>query len=319
MCASRAISASVRTSLLLLALIASPAVLYAGPGPEQLATGSTRTQDARILYEIPTGGDAAAGARRLYFAPGNLYPPYAADPFRVGFGFEPVHVVRDRIPATSTSRVSLRAGGLITVVRSEQDERPGTGWQVSLLGGFNDQNDVRNHLDNIGWDGRYGLVVMAAREPGLAFKAGVLHVSSHLGDEYMERTGTRRIGYTRQEVAGGVSWFATDRWRWYVEAGRSIFLGNRQLQDRWRTQWGVEYESSPVLWRHRAAWYAASDMQAMQERDWRVDVSVQGGFVVHSAGRTWRLGASWYNGRPMIGEFFQYTERYITVGLWIDI
>jgi hypothetical protein len=135
----------------------------------------------------------------------------------------------------------------------------------------------------------------------------------------MERTGRKRIGYTRQELAGGISWFPAERWRLYAETGRSLSMSNRQLQDPWRWQLGVEYESAPSFWRRRAAWYAAVDAQTMQERNWRIDVSLQSGFVVKSAGRTWRIGAAWYNGRPMIGEFFQYTERYLSVGLWIDI
>ncbi len=304
--------------LILIILLTMPAHTHAGDAAG-LASGPTRTQDVRMLYQIPTGGEQSGSTRVLYFAPGNLYPPYAADPFRVGFGFEPVHVARTGIPDTSKSRVNLRAGGLITVLRTERDGRPDEGWQVSLLGGFNDQNDVRNSLDNIGWDGRYGLLVMAAPRPSLAFKLGVIHVSSHLGDEYIERTGRKRIGYTRQEVAGGVSWSVSERWRLYAEAGRAFFMSNRQLQEPWRRQVGAEYDSGPVLWRQRAGWYAALDVQATQERGWRNDVSFQSGFVVRSAGRTWRLGASWYNGRPTIGEFFQYTERYITMGLWIDI
>lgn len=310
--------ASLILGLLLLAL-AGAASAAMPSGQEQLSTGTTGTADARMLYQIPTGSNPVTGARYLYFAPGNLYPPYAADPFRVGFGFEPVHVAKSSIPDTSKSRVNLRAGGVLTIVRSQEDERPDTGWQLSILGGFNDQNDVRNSLDNIGWDGRYGLLYMTAPQPSLAFKFGVLHVSSHVGDEYAERTGRRRIGYTRQELAAGVSWFMAERWRLYAETGRAFFMSTRQLQEPWRWQSGLEYESPPVMWRHRLAWYAALDVQAMQERDWRADVSFQSGVVARSAGRTWRLGAAWYNGRPMIGEFFQYTERYLSVGLWIDI
>ena len=287
-------------------------------GQEQLSSMPAGTADPRTFYQIPTGSDPVAGTERLYFAPGNLYPPYAADPFRVGFGFEPVHVSKLRIPDTSKTRVSLRAGGLLTVLRSEKEGRPDVGWQISLLGGFNDQNDVINSLDNIGWDGRYGILFMTAPRPGLAFKFGLLHVSSHVGDEYMERTGRKRIGYTRQELAIGASWYATDRWRLYAETGKALSTTNRD-QDPWRGQFGLEYESAPVLWRRRAAWYAAVDVQAMQERDWRCDISFQTGFLVRATGRTWRLGGAWYNGRPMIGEFFQYTERYLSVGLWIDI
>jgi hypothetical protein len=290
------------------------------PAGDQLSSGPAGTAHAGLLYQSPRGSTiTATGSGRAYFAPGHLYPPYAADPFRVGFGFEPVHMSKLSIPHTSKSRVNLRAGGILPVVHSVQEGQPDVGWQISILGGFNDQNDVHNSLDNIGWDGRYGLLFMMAPKPGLAFKFGLLHVSSHVGDEYMERTGRKRIGYTRQELAIGASWFPTDRWRLYAETGRAISITNQEKQEPLRAQFGLEYESSPVHWRRQAAWYAAMDVQTMQERSWRGDISFQSGLLVRSTGRTWRIGVAWYHGRPMIGEFFEYTERYLSVGFWIDI
>jgi hypothetical protein len=227
--------------------------------------------------------------------------------------------LKTAIPDTSTSRINLKAGGELPLVRTQPDSDPELGWEISLMGGFNDQNDVRQSLDNIGWDGHYGLLVTGVPVKGLAFKAALLHVSSHVGDELMERTGRRRIGYTRQELAAGVSWFVNGRWRVYTEAGKAVSMSNEDLQRPWRMQAGVEYETAPRLLQGFTAWYVASDWQAMQERDWRVDTSIQTGFVVRSGGRSWRLGVEWYNGRPPIGEFFQYTERYTSIGLWIDV
>lgn len=43
------------------------------------------------------------------------------------------------------------------------------------------------------------------------------------------------------------------------------------------------------------------------------------GLVARSGGRTRRIGIEWYHGRPPIGEFFQYTESYLSLGLWIDV
>lgn len=271
------------------------------------------------LCDVPVDENLQAGRRILYFPPGNLYPPYAADPFRVGFGIESVRVSRVSIENASSDRVNLRAGGQLAFLRSQGIDEPDVGWEVTLVGGFNDQNDVLNSLDNIGWDGHYGLTATVAPRRGLAFKFGLMHVSSHVGDEFLERTGRGRIGYTRQETIAAVSWFFSERWRLYFETGWAFSITNDELQEPWRGQFGLEYESAPALWKRRISLYAAADSQSMQERDWRVDVSVQAGLVVHSACRTWRFGVQWYNGRPPIGEFFQNTERYTSFGLWIDI
>jgi len=40
------------------------------------------------------------------------------------------------IPNTTSSRVNLRAGGQVGVVRSLSADDPDLGWQVSLIGGF---------------------------------------------------------------------------------------------------------------------------------------------------------------------------------------
>jgi hypothetical protein len=43
--------------------------------------------------------------------------------------------------------------------------------------------------------------------------------------------------------------------------------------------------------------------------------------VVHPAagGGHWRVGFEYYDGRSPIGEFFQYRERHLAFGLWIDL
>ncbi len=283
------------------------------------ASGSGESSEAEKLYDVSAGKNLITGSRLLYLPSGDLYPPYAADPVRPGFAIQPVHVTKSAIPTGSNRRINLKAGGVVGLVRSHPDRNPDLGWQLSLLGGFNDQNDIGHSLDNIGWDGRYGFILSAALMKGLAFRFGLLHDSSHLGDEYIQRTGRKRIGYTRQELAAGASWFFTDRWRIYTEAGRALTMSNKQLQKPWRTQAGLEFESSKKFWSQKMAWYAALDAQSFEERDWRIDVSFQTGFVVRSTAHTWRFGFEWYNGRPPIGEFFQFTERYLSMGIWIDI
>jgi hypothetical protein len=57
----------------------------------------------------------------------------------------------------------------------------------------------------------------------------------------------------------------------------------------------------------------------MEERNWRVDNSLQLGLLMHSGQRTWRLGFQRYHGRPTMGEFFQNTETSLSFGLWLDL
>jgi hypothetical protein len=56
----------------------------------------------------------------------------------------------------------------------------------------------------------------------------------------------------------------------------------------------------------------------MQERDWRLDTTVQSGIVTRSRGRAIRLFVELQNGRPPLGEFFSYSETRVGLGLRID-
>jgi hypothetical protein len=264
-------------------------------------------------------GRSACSGDLVLFPAGDVYPPYIADPHRVGFGAQWLAFTRTDIADSGDDRVALRAGGRFGIVRLNPGGRADRGWQLSVEGGFNGQFDIDHSLDNIGWDGRYGLMLTTRQTENAAFRFAVLHDSSHVGDEYGERTGRRRIGYTRHELAAGLSWHPLPSWRTYVEGGRAYQLSNDELQEPGRIQAGVEYESGPGFWNGAAGWYAAADASAMEERRWRTDICVQTGLVWRSGERTWRFGLEWYNGRPPIGEFFKNTEKYISLGLWIDI
>lgn len=263
-------------------------------------------------------GDAPSGARLSFFPDADVFPPAAADPHRTGFGIQWMHFPRTAIPGAGDTRVGLRLGGRFGVVRTQPGGSGGSGWQFSIEGGFNAQFDRDHSLDNIGWDGRYGLLAAASPRARLAYKLGLMHDSAHIGDEYMERTGRKRVGYTRHEIAAAAAWSPDDRVRIYLEGGWGFRLRNEQLMEPGRMQLGMEYES-PLSEKRRIAWYAAVDISAMEERDWRVDRSLQAGVVTQAAGKTWRVGIEWYRGRPPLGEFFLYTEEYVSAGVWIDL
>jgi hypothetical protein len=55
------------------------------------------------------------------------------------------------------------------------------------------------------------------------------------------------------------------------------------------------------------------------ERDWRIDISFHTGFVTHSNDHSWQLGIDCLKGCPPNVEFFKDTERYIALGLWLDV
>jgi hypothetical protein len=269
------------------------------------------------LAEAPQA--ARTAEHLILFPPDDLYPHYIADPHRTGFGAQRMLYNRREIPASGGDRLLLNASGTFGLIRVQPEDRPESAWQVSAIGGIIGMYDLENAQDNIGWDGIYGLLGTGLLTSELGWKLGLHHISAHLGDEYVERTKRGRIGYTREELLGGVSWAVAPRWRLYGEGGWAYGLGNRQLMEPWRLQGGVEYAAPTALSQQRLGYYGAVNFSAMEERNWRLDTTLQAGLVLRSFDHNWRLGVEYHNGAPPLGEFFQDTESYFSAGLWLDL
>jgi hypothetical protein len=262
---------------------------------------------------------SSAGGQVVAFPDGRLYRPYLADPRRPGMGVALAFFAESGAADSGSPRPALQLGGSFGLVRFHPDGAPERGWQVSIEAGFYGQFDADHSLDNLGWDGIYGLLATSALAGGWGLKLGMMHTSSHVGDEYAERTGRRRLGYTREEVVLGVSVPLSRAWRAYAEGAWGYVLRSEHLQQPGRLEVGAEFEAPGARQRRRGGLYAAADLAATEERDWRLDASAQLGWLFPSRDRTWRAGLAWRDGQVPIGEFFQDTESYGALGLWLDL
>jgi hypothetical protein len=235
------------------------------------------------------------------------FPAPIAGPTSRGFGFSRLSVDDVTTADTGDAFYALKLGSVFGLV--------GVGeWRLGFDAGFFGLFDIDNSYDNLGWDGNYGVVVARSLGTDAAMRVAWLHNSSHVGDEYAERTGRTRIGYTRQEFAIGGSWRPAAAWRLYTEYGHGTGYDADDPGEPGRAQVGVE-------WERGARWgpYAAMDVQAWEERDWERDISVQGGYAFRSEDRRWRLGLEWYDGRVPIGEFYFEDQQHVSLGLYFDI
>lgn len=257
----------------------------------------------------------------LVFPGGHLFTLAIADPHRPGSAIAGEWYTSTEIEGAGDRRTLLKVGGRFGFFRWLPREPPGRIWQLSLEAGLDAQFDIDHRLDNIGWDGNYGLSLTTARGGGRwAYLIGILHTSAHIGDEWARRTGRERINYSREEVRGSVSWQFAPRWRTYVETGYGYKLrADGDVMDPLRGQAGLEFESPESLWNGVAGWYVALDVQSWEERAWRLDACLQSGLMFGSPGRTWRFGLQYYHGRVPLGEFFQNTESNLSIGLWAEL
>ena len=283
-----------------------------------LASGS-------LAIAQPSGGQPSqdpasapsAGAVTL-FPNGDVYSVYAADPHRPTNYLAEGFTIGGSIPSTDSPLTLVATGGRFGMLRFGPAKPGGRAWQISVEAGFDALFDSQNKLDVVGWDGNYGLTVTTASSSPLAWKFGVLHVSSHIGDEYQARTGHERVNYTREEVNVGAAWRWSPNWRAYGEAGMAYYQGDSALEP-WRIQSGIEYETGLGPCGPHLACYAAADISAMQERGWRVDKTIGVGIVIRSPGRTSRLFLEWHDGRPTANEFFRDNIASLSLGLRIDL
>jgi Protein of unknown function (DUF1207) len=267
------------------------------------------------------GGVSAASGWQITFGPGgHLYPVAIANPVRPRFGILQAWFNDSDIPDAGDERSIISLGGRLGFLRFSPADKPDRGFQLDVEAGFQGVFDHDQSLDNIGWDGFYGVLLSWSNGAGLAGQTGIKHDSSHVGDEYAERTGRTRINYTRGEYVLGLSLAGRTLWRIYGEGGYAYDRRNKQLQAPWRLEAGLEFQDPQRFWGGRFGWYAAADFTWYEESDWSTDVTIQAGLMVARKAlfRKFRLGLEYRTGRSVLGEFFRSDETYLALGLWCD-
>ena len=262
--------------------------------------------------------DAPKKTITMLTPPSNFYPVYIADPVRPQSAIKLLYFPDSEIPAVGVGRLSLHLGGRFGLVRWHPEDEPERGWQLDFEGGFFAQFDLEGGLDNIGWDGLFGVYLSWLPDRNLGFRMGVSHDSAHIGDEFAESTGRKRINYTREEITAGVSRRLTPRWQVYFDGGYSYIL--EEFQESWRLETGVQYFGVRKFWNERMTWYAALDLQSFQENEWQVRYAAQLGLILPTGRGTsrYRIAAEAGTGRSVMGEFFFRDETYIGIGWYFD-
>jgi hypothetical protein len=253
----------------------------------------------------------------VWFPPNDFYPGYIADPLRPQNALTIQWLSDTEIPETTAHRFGLRLGGSFPIRRWHPEGEPHKGWQLTFEGGFSGQFDIGWSWDNTGWDGFYGVYLSRMVTPNFGFRIGSQHDSSHIGDEYSERTGIKRFKYTREEGIFGVSW----RFRPHVTGYAEVGVGNGIAGSvTSRLQLGAQYISESRFWKGRASHFAAVDIRTYEETDWSTRLTVQAGYWIPVGDRSsaYRVAFEYGTGRSVLGQFIWYRETWFAIAWYYD-
>ena len=253
----------------------------------------------------------------VWFPASDFYPRYIADPLRPQNVLTIQWLSNTEVPETGAFRFGLRLGGSFGIRRWHPEGEPDKGWQLSFEGGFAGQFDITWSWDNTGWDGFYGLYLSRMISPDFGFRVGSQHNSSHIGDEYSERTGRLRTRYTREEAVVGVAWAFRPKTTLYSELGWGNGIRGSMT---FRLQGGVQFVSDRRYWKDRASHFAAVDVRTYEETDWSTRLTIQAGLwiPIGDAGAVHRLAIEYGTGRSVMGQFLWEYETYFALGWYYD-
>lgn len=144
------------------------------------------------------------------------------------------------------------------------------------------------------------------------------HQSSHLGDEFLLRTGTQRVNFSYEAIDLKLSWFVLDDvlrvyggGGWLVDRDpSSLKAGLAQLGIEVRAPWRFANERLRPI--------AAIDLQSAQAWDWDVDTSARLGIELESdTDRHYvlQLTLDYFHGRNPNGQFYITRTEYWGVGI----
>jgi len=253
----------------------------------------------------------------VWFPANDFYPVYIADPLRPQNALTLQWLSDTEIPETGAQRFGLRLGGSFGIRRWHPKGEPHKGWQLNFEGGFAGQFDLTWSWDNNGWDGFYGIYLNRMITPNFGFRVGTQHDSSHIGDEYSERTDTDRIHYTREEALIGVSWRVEPRTTLYSELGWGNGLRGGMT---FRLEAGAQYVSDQKYWKGRASHFAAVDLRTYEETNWSARLTFQAGYWIPVGDRNsvHRIALEYGTGRSVMGQFLWDKETWFAIGWYYD-
>jgi hypothetical protein len=211
--------------------------------------------------------------------------------------------------ATLGARVGLLRYG-------DRDPQLPHGWQIDAEGSAQARLDVPSDVDVRSVDFRAGFLLTRGVGPWQT-KFGYYHLSSHLGDEFLLRDPDYpRLNYSRDALVLGQAYQVTEQVRVY---GEVTWAFQSNVAEPWEFQVGVDV-APPVPTGIMGAPFFAISGYLRQEVHYGGNLVVQTGWAWRGdeAGRLFRIGMQYYNGKSCQFSFYNQFEQHLGLGVWYD-
>ena len=255
--------------------------------------------------------DGCVGWRPL--PPSLLFKPFMAGVKAPRMAGTLNHVDGGRMGETTLDGSLGARVGLLRYGRGGPDA---DGWQLDVQGAAFPRLNLDEELDLDATDFRVG-IPLSYRRGATAISIGYDHISTHVGDEFLERNPFfQRVNYSRDAIVLGLRQGLTEELTVYGEASAAFF--NDGGSEPLAFQFGGEYfdefgvtTGGPV---------AAANVQMRQEHDFGGRFTALAGWQWRepTAGRLLRLAGKFEAGKTPYYELFEEDETAVGLGLFYD-
>lgn len=160
------------------------------------------------------------------------------------------------------------------------------------------------------------------RRGGVSFKGGLFHKSSHLGDDYIRRTGESGFRYSTDGLRAQAALEPQGRARIY--GGLEYLLHTVPVPRRWGLQCGLELGTEDLHWSESAptSLFIAQDLQWRQRAGWNTDSHTVAGVKIglrKSSSRAMRVQIGYLTGHSPFGQFHADRDRYADLSVSFEL
>jgi hypothetical protein len=151
-----------------------------------------------------------------------------------------------------------------------------------------------------------------------AFTIEAYHESSHLGDEYEDRFGAKRLDWTREVAAGWVS-YSPGPWR--LTGNLSYNLRDELRLGRGGASFGFDFRPPWRKGKGSVRPVSGIYVDANAATEWRVSGSLKAGVVLQASPGSREIGLAiiGHDGLSTQRQFFREESRYVGVEVRFDL